>query len=231
MEEQEEKDPIEENFEDEIKAIRQEDNGSDAEHTETSNSLFAVDDDEEREAATDDSTNKLSDIEALGEEVAGISDSVTALHNDNNAFLQQSQERFDDIETKLVSIMSSLHELSELVQGLTQVEDKMNENLSSNITNLQGALNQLNESTGQCVKELSVAADEIPKKLLDDCTAQNKLALDTAVANFNAMNAACQKWLKNLGNYTEWASQIVLVSGVLTPFLLLLLIIYIYFKL
>lgn len=164
------------------------------------------------------------DIEELAEAVNDILDKVTAIANDNKSFTQGTQEQLKDIENNLLSVMSTLKEMPDLHQSLS----KINDNISTNITNLQGALNQINESTGRCVNELQNAAEEIPQKLLEDCTKQNKRALEVAVTNFNAMNAASQKWLKKLGNHTDWATQIVVISGVLTPFLLLIVIYMLY---
>lgn len=168
---------------------------------------------------------QLVDIEDLAETVNDILDKVSGIANDNKSYMHNTDQRLIDLELKLDSILVSLNELSDLPQSLKKSSDS----ISDNVTNLQSAINQVTGYTEQCVKELQNAADEIPRRLLEDCTNQNQKALDTAVANFNAMNAASQKWLKKLGRNSDWATQIVSVSGILIPVLLLLSIIFIFY--
>ena len=166
----------------------------------------------------------LMDMEELAEAINDIRDKVAGMDNDTKSSIQDTRQQLDDIYNNVLSIMATLSEITDLPQSLS----KVNDNISSNVTNLQSALNQLNGSTEQCVEELQNAASVIPQKLLEDCNKQNKSALDAAVANFNAMNAASQKWIKQLGNRTDWATQIVIVSGIVTPILLLMIIYMLY---
>lgn len=161
-----------------------------------------------------------ADLEELAEAINDIRDKVSSMDNDIKHFMQSTNNQLIDICNDMLSIMTTLKEMNDLPKSL----QKMNDNISGNVTNLQSALNQINSSTKQCLEALRDAAGEIPQKLLEDCNRQNKSALDVAVANFNSMNAASQKWIKQLGNHTDWATQIVIVSGVLTPILLLLMI-------
>lgn len=174
------------------------------------------------------------DIEELAEAISDIRDKAAAIENDQRSFIQGTQQHFKDIDNAISSLMLSLKEVTELPEQFSELSQSLvqvNNNINSTVTNLQGALNQINDGTNKCIQNLQYAADDIPKKLLENCNEQNKKALGVAVDNFNAMNIASQKWLKKLGNNTDSATQIVIVSGILTPILVLLAIVYLVFKL
>lgn len=176
----------------------------------------------------------LNDIEELAEAINGIHDKVTVIENDQTNFIRNTQQRLEEIDNNIKSLMVSLQEIAEQPQQLNELSQsllKTSSNINTSVTNLQTAFNGINESTAQCIRELQTAANEIPKKLLEDCCQQNKTALETAVSNFNAMNVASQKWIKRLGNNSDLATQIVIISGVLTPLLVLISIVYILTKL
>ena len=171
----------------------------------------------------------LNDIEELAEAINGIHDKVTVIENDQTNFIRNIQQRLEEIDNNIKSLMVSLQEIAEQPQQLNELSQsllKTSSNINTSVTNLQTAFNGINESTAQCIRELQTAANEIPKKLLEDCCQQNKTALETAVSNFNAMNSAAQKWIKKLGNNADLATQIVITSGVITPLLLFLAIMY-----
>lgn len=175
----------------------------------------------------------LNDIEELAEAINGIHDKVTVIENDQTNFIRNTQQRLEEIDNNIKSLMVSLQEIAEQPQQLNELSQsllKTSSNINTSVTNLQTAFNGINESTAQCIRELQTAANEIPKKLLEDCCQQNKTALETAVSNFNAMNSAAQKWIKKLGNNTDLATQIVITSGVITPLLLFLAIMYMILK-
>lgn len=175
----------------------------------------------------------LNDIEELAEAINGIHDKVTVIENDQTNFIRNTQQRLEEIDNNIKSLMVSLQELAEQPQQLNELSQsllKTSSNINTSVTNLQTAFNGINESTAQCIRELQTAANEIPKKLLEDCCQQNKTALETAVSNFNAMNSAAQKWIKKLGNNADLATQIVITSGVITPLLLFLAIMYMILK-
>lgn len=175
----------------------------------------------------------LRDIEELAEAINGIHDKVTVIENDQTNFIRNTQQRLEDMDNNIKSLMVSLQEIAEQPQQLNELSQsllKTSSNINTSVTNLQTAFNGINESTAQCIRELQTAANEIPKKLLEDCCQQNKTALETAVSNFNAMNSAAQKWIKKLGNNTDLATQIVITSGVITPLLLFLAIMYMILK-
>lgn len=176
----------------------------------------------------------LNDIEELAEAINGIHDKVTVIENDQTNFIRNTQQRLEEIDNNIKSLMVSLQEIAEQPQQLNELSQsllKTSSNINTSVTNLQTAFNGINESTAQCIRELQTAANEIPKKLVEDCCQQNKTALETAVSNFNAMNVASQKWIKRLGNNSDLATQIVIISGVLTPLLVLISIVYILTKL
>lgn len=175
----------------------------------------------------------LNDIEELAEAINGIHDKVTVIENDQTNFIRNTQQRLEEIDNNIKSLMVSLQEIAEQPQQLNELSQsllKTSSNINTSVTNLQTAFNGINESTAQCIRELQTAANEIPKKLLEDCCQQNKTALETAVSNFNAMNSAAQKWIKKLGNNADLATQIVITSGVITPLLLFLAIMYMILK-
>lgn len=174
-----------------------------------------------------------NDIEELAEAINGIHDKVTVIENDQTNFIRNTQQRLEEIDNNIKSLMVSLQEIAEQPQQLNELSQsllKTSSNINTSVTNLQTAFNGINESTVQCIRELQTAANEIPKKLLEDCCQQNKTALETAVSNFNAMNSAAQKWIKKLGNNADLATQIVITSGVITPLLLFLAIMYMILK-
>lgn len=169
----------------------------------------------------------LNDIEELAEAINGIHDKVTVIENDQTNFIRNTQQRLEEIDNNIKSLMVSLQEIAEQPQQLNELSQsllKTSSNINTSVTNLQTAFNGINETTAQCIRELQTAANEIPKKLLEDCCQQNKTALETAVSNFNAMNSAAQKWIKKLGNNADLATQIVITSGVITPALILVVL-------
>lgn len=175
----------------------------------------------------------LNDIEELAEAINGIHDKVTVIENDQTNFIRNTQQRLEEIDNNIKSLMVSLQEIAEQPQQLNELSQsllKTSSNINTSVTNLQTAFNGINESTTQCIRELQTAANEIPKKLLEDCCQQNKTALETAVSNFNAMNSAAQKWIKKLGNNADLATQIVITSGVITPALILVVLVIIVMK-
>lgn len=175
----------------------------------------------------------LNDIEELAEAINGIHDKVTVIENDQTIFIRNTQQRLEEIDNNIKSLMVSLQEIAEQPQQLNELSQsllKTSSNINTSVTNLQTAFNGINESTAQCIRELQTAANEIPKKLLEDCCQQNKTALETAVSNFNAMNSAAQKWIKKLGNNADLATQIVITSGVITPALILVVLVLIVVK-
>lgn len=175
----------------------------------------------------------LNDIEELAEAINGIHDKVTVIENDQTNFIRNTQQRLEEIDNNIKSLMVSLQEIAEQPQQLNELSQsllKTSSNINTSVTNLQTAFNGINESTAQCIRELQTAANEIPKKLLEDCCQQNKTALETAVSNFNAMNSAAQKWIKKLGNNADLATQIVITSGVITPALILVVLVIIVMK-
>jgi uncharacterized protein YoxC len=175
----------------------------------------------------------LNDIEELAEAINGIHDKVTVIENDQTNFIRNTQQRLEEIDNNIKSLMVSLQEIAEQPQQLNELSQsllKTSSNINTSVTNLQTAFNGINESTAQCIRELQTAANEIPKKLLEDCCQQNKTALETAVSNFNAMNSAAQKWIKKLGNNADLATQIVITSGVITPALILAVLVLIAIK-
>ena len=174
------------------------------------------------------------EIEELAEAISDIHDQVAAIRNDQRNFIQNTQQHWEDVNNAISSLMLSVKEVSELPKHFSELSQSLvqvNNNMNSTVTNLQSALNQINDGTNKCLENLQYAADDIPRKLLENCNEQNKKALSVAVDNFNAMNTASQKWLKKLGNNTDWATQIVIVSGILTPILVLLAIVYLVLKL
>ena len=175
----------------------------------------------------------LNDIEELAEAINGIHDKVTVIENDQTNFIRNTQQRLEEIDNNIKSLMVSLQEIAEQPQQLNELSQsllKTSSNINTSVTNLQTAFNGINESTAQCIRELQTAANEIPKKLLEDCCQQNKTALETAVSNFNSMNSAAQKWIKKLGNNADLATQIVITSGVITPALILVVLVIIVMK-
>ena len=175
----------------------------------------------------------LNDIEELAEAINGIHDKVTVIEKDQTNFIRNTQQRLEEIDNNIKSLMVSLQEIAEQPQQLNELSQsllKTSSNINTSVTNLQTAFNGINESTAQCIRELQTAANEIPKKLLEDCCQQNKTALETAVSNFNAMNSAAQKWIKKLGNNADLATQIVITSGVITPALILVVLVLVAMK-
>lgn len=175
----------------------------------------------------------LNDIEELAEAINDIHDKVTVIENDQTNFIRNTQQRLEEIDNNIKSLMVSLQEIAEQPQQLNELSQsllKTSSNINTSVTNLQTAFNGINESTAQCIRELQTAANEIPKKLLEDCCQQNKTALETAVSNFNAMNSAAQKWIKKLGNNADLATQIVITSGVITPALIFVVLVLIVMK-
>lgn len=175
----------------------------------------------------------LNDIEELAEAINGIHDKVTVIENDQTNFIRNTQQRLEEIDNNIKSLMVSLQEIAEQPQQLNELSQsllKTSSNINTSVTNLQTAFNGINESTAQCIRELQTAANEIPKKLLEDCCQQNKTALETAVSNFNSMNSAAQKWIKKLGNNADLATQIVITSGVITPALILVVLVLVAMK-
>ena len=170
----------------------------------------------------------LKDIEELAEAINSIHDKVTVIENDQTNFIKNAQQRLEEIDNNIKSLMVSLQEIAEQPQQLNELSQsllKTSSNINTSVTNLQTAFNGINESTAQCIRELQSAANEIPQKLLEDCCQQNKTALETAVSNFNAMNTAAQKWIKKLGNNADLATQIVITSGLITPALILVVLV------
>lgn len=221
------KDEIEEEFQKDLGGILKEDDDIEAEKKLLSDSEQEFDNDDSFNSDGEDEKLDVKEaIDELSETISDINDRVTGIYNDQKSFIDSTQQRFEDIDNTICSLIASLHEITDLSQSLADI----NSNISINVTNLQGALNQINDSTSKCINELQCAADEIPQKLLDDCNNQNKKALQAAVSNFNAMNIASQKWIKRLGNNSDLATQIVIISGVLTPLLVLISIVYILMK-
>lgn len=222
--------------------LKEDDEAANEEKTDTTSDNTDVGKDASSNSDECDSDNKnddlaeeinLNDIEELAEAINGIHDKVTVIENDQTNFIRNTQQRLEEIDNNIKSLMVSLQEIAEQPQQLNELSQsllKTSSNINTSVTNLQTAFNGINESTVQCIRELQTAANEIPKKLLEDCCQQNKTALETAVSNFNAMNSAAQKWIKKLGNNADLATQIVITSGVITPLLLFLAIMYMILK-
>lgn len=221
--------------------LKEDDEAANEEKTDTASDNTDVEKDASSNFDKCDSNNQnddfeevnLNDIEELAEAINGIHDKVTVIENDQTNFIRNTQQRLEEIDNNIKSLMVSLQEIAEQPQQLNELSQsllKTSSNINTSVTNLQTAFNGINESTAQCIRELQTAANEIPKKLLEDCCQQNKTALETAVSNFNAMNSAAQKWIKKLGNNADLATQIVITSGVITPLLLFLAIMYMILK-
>lgn len=222
--------------------LKEDDEAANEEKTDTAPDNTDVEKDASSNSDECDSNNQnddlaeeinLNDIEELAEAINGIHDKVTVIENDQTNFIRNTQQRLEEIDNNIKSLMVSLQEIAEQPQQLNELSQsllKTSSNINTSVTNLQTAFNGINESTAQCIRELQTAANEIPKKLLEDCCQQNKTALETAVSNFNAMNSAAQKWIKKLGNNADLATQIVITSGVITPLLLFLAIMYMILK-
>lgn len=215
--------------------LKEDDEAANEEKTDTASDNTDVEKDTSSNFDECDSNNQnddfeevnLNDIEELAEAINGIHDKVTVIENDQTNFIRNTQQRLEEIDNNIKSLMVSLQEIAEQPQQLNELSQsllKTSSNINTSVTNLQTAFNGINESTAQCIRELQTAANEIPKKLLEDCCQQNKTALETAVSNFNAMNSAAQKWIKKLGNNTDLATQIVITSGVITPALILVVL-------
>lgn len=217
--------------------LKEDDEAANEEKTDTAPDNTDVGKDASSNSDECDSDNKnddlaeeinLNDIEELAEAINGIHDKVTVIENDQTNFIRNTQQRLEEIDNNIKSLMVSLQEIAEQPQQLNELSQsllKTSSNINTSVTNLQTAFNGINESTVQCIRELQTAANEIPKKLLEDCCQQNKTALETAVSNFNAMNSAAQKWIKKLGNNADLATQIVITSGVITPALILVVLV------
>lgn len=222
--------------------LKEDDEAANEEKTDTASDNTDVEKDASSNFDECDSNNQnndlaeevnLNDIEELAEAINGIHDKVTVIENDQTNFIRNTQQRLEDIDNNIKSLMVSLQEIAEQPQQLNELSQsllKTSSNINTSVTNLQTAFNGINESTAQCIRELQTAANEIPKKLLEDCCQQNKTALETAVSNFNAMNSAAQKWIKKLGNNADLATQIVITSGVITPALILVVLVIIVMK-
>ena len=221
--------------------LKEDDEAANEEKTDTAPDNTDVEKDASSNSDECDSDNQnddlaeinLKDIEELAEAINGIHDKVTVIENDQTNFIRKTQQRLEEIDNNIKSLMVSLQEIVEQPQQLNELSQsllKTSSNINTSVTNLQTAFNGINESTAQCIRELQTAANEIPKKLLEDCCQQNKTALETAVSNFNAMNSAAQKWIKKLGNNADLATQIVITSGVITPALILVVLVLIVVK-
>ena len=222
--------------------LKEDDEAANEEKTDTASDNTDVEKDASSNFDECDSNNQnddlaeevnLNDIEELAEAINGIHDKVTVIENDQTNFIRNTQQRLEEIDNNIKSLMVSLQEIAEQPQQLNELSQsllKTSSNINTSVTNLQTAFNSINESTAQCIRELQTAANEIPKKLLEDCCQQNKTALETAVSNFNSMNSAAQKWIKKLGNNADLATQIVITSGVITPALILVVLVLIVVK-
>lgn len=222
--------------------LKEDDEAANEEKTDTASDNTDVEKDASSNSDECDSDNQnddlaeeinLNDIEELAEAINGIHDKVTVIENDQTNFIRNTQQRLEEIDNNIKSLMVSLQEIAEQPQQLNELSQsllKTSSNINTSVTNLQTAFNGINESTAQCIRELQTAANEIPKKLLEDCCQQNKTALETAVSNFNSMNSAAQKWIKKLGNNADLATQIVITSGVITPALILVVLVLIVVK-
>lgn len=222
--------------------LKEDDEAANEEKTDTASDNTDVEKDASSNFDECDSNNQnddlaeevnLNDIEELAEAINGIHDKVTVIENDQTNFIRNTQQRLEEIDNNIKSLMVSLQEIAEQPQQLNELSQsllKTSSNINTSVTNLQTAFNGINESTDQCIRELQTAANEIPKKLLEDCCQQNKTALETAVSNFNSMNSAAQKWIKKLGNNADLATQIVITSGVITPALILVVLVLIVVK-
>lgn len=221
--------------------LKEDDEAANEEKTDTASDNTDVEKDASSNFDECDSNNQnddfeevnLNDIEELAEAINGIHDKVTVIENDQTNFIRNTQQRLEEIDNNIKSLMVSLQEIAEQPQQLNELSQsllKTSSNINTSVTNLQTAFNGINESTAQCIRELQTAANGIPKKLLEDCCQQNKTALETAVSNFNAMNSAAQKWIKKLGNNADLATQIVITSGVITPALILVVLVIIVMK-
>lgn len=198
-----------------------------------SSNFDECDSDNQNDDLAEEINLNLNDIEELAEAINDIHDKVTVIENDQTNFIRNTQQRLEEIDNNIKSLMVSLQEIAEQPQQLNELSQsllKTSSNINTSVTNLQTAFNGINESTAQCIRELQTAANEIPKKLLEDCCQQNKTALETAVSNFNAMNSAAQKWIKKLGNNADLATQIVITSGVITPALIFVVLVLIVMK-
>lgn len=221
--------------------LKEDDEAANEEKTDTAPDNTDVEKDASSNSDECDSDNQnddlaeinLKDIEELAEAINGIHDKVTVIENDQTNFIRNTQQRLEEIDNNIKSLMVSLQEIAEQPQQLNELSQsllKTSSNINTSVTNLQTAFNGINESTAQCIRELQTAANEIPKKLLEDCCQQNKTALETAVSNFNSMNSAAQKWIKKLGNNADLATQIVITSGVITPALIIVVLVIIVVK-
>lgn len=222
--------------------LKEDDEAANEEKTDTASDNTDVEKDASSNFDECDSNNQnddlaeevnLNDMEELAEAINGIHDKVTVIENDQTNFIRNTQQRLEEIDNNIKSLMVSLQEIAEQPQQLNELSQsllKTSSNINTSVTNLQTAFNGINESTAQCIRELQTAANEIPKKLLEDCCQQNKTALETAVSNFNSMNSAAQKWIKKLGNNADLATQIVITSGVITPALILVVLVLIVVK-
>lgn len=222
--------------------LKEDDEAANEEKTDTASDNTDVEKDASSNFDECDSNNQnddlaeevnLNDIEELAEAINGIHDKVTVIENDQTNFIRNTQQRLEEIDNNIKSLMVSLQEIAEQPQQLNELSQsllKTSSNINTSVTNLQTAFNGINESTAQCIRELQTAANEIPKKLLEDCCQQNKTALETAVSNFNSMNSAAQKWIKKLGNNADLATQLVITSGVITPALILVVLVLIVVK-
>ena len=215
--------------------LKEDDEAANEEKTDTASDNTDVEKDASSNFDECDSNNPNDDLaeEVNLNNIEELAEAINGIHDDQTNFIRNTQQRLEEIDNNIKSLMVSLQEIAEQPQQLNELSQsllKTSSNINTSVTNLQTAFNGINESTAQCIRELQRAANEIPKKLLEDCCQQNKTALETAVSNFNAMNSAAQKWIKKLGNNADLATQIVITSGVITPLLLFLAIMYMILK-
>ena len=145
------KDEIEEEFQKDLGGILKEDDDIEAEKNLLSDSEQEFDNDDSFNSDGEDEKRDVKEaIDELSETISDINDRVTGIYNDQKSFIDSTQHRFEDIDNTICSLIASLHEITDLSQSLADI----NSNISINVTNLQGALNQINDSTSKCINEL-----------------------------------------------------------------------------
>ena len=155
--------------------LKEDDEAANEEKTDTASDNTDVEKDASSNFDECDSNNQnddfeevnLNDIEELAEAINGIHDKVTVIENDQTNFIRNTQQRLEEIDNNIKSLMVSLQEIAEQPQQLNELSQsllKTSSNINTSVTNLQTAFNGINESTAQCIRELQTAANEIPKK-------------------------------------------------------------------
>ncbi|MGE1063592.1 hypothetical protein NXG27_13355 [Megasphaera paucivorans] len=115
-----------------------------------------------------------------------------------------------------IEVSALLIDISEILRLLSEQMIRLNE-VTKSLPETVAALRTTTEAV-QCI------SNELPTIVREQCLEEYKKILGNAVKNYNQMQKASDRWQKSLDKKQEKRFEIITISAIVTPVLLILLI-------